>query len=991
MTNEISSDRPRSFAMTALLPWAVAGVVFVLYALTANFSLPTVLDWTTFLQQPPIPVRYAGYTYAPEFLLPVYYVVTTPLRWLPAASIPAALSLFSAACGALALGQLARAIQLLPHDRTRVQRERELNRHGQLTFPFAWLPAVIAPIIGALGLSMWEHGTNATPEMFDLLLFTYVLRTLLEYRVDQKDSRLYRAALVYGAAMTNNLAMIGFFPLFLVALVWTRKLAFFNLKFLARMAGCGLAGLLFYLVLPVISTFSEGHSFGFWEILSNNIMGQFWLLRGFPRQTLLLLSLTSLVPVFLMSIKWAGHSGDATQISNLITSIAFHLCHAVILIACLWVSLDPEFSPRVVGSRLWGGSGLSLAFLPLYLLAALNIGYYSGYLLLIFRPALERFRAAPPTPGLLAYALSALVLLALAATVAIQLHRNLPQVRISNGPLQSQFAAHLTGNLPDRGVIISDDPYHLFLLEHTLAQTGSGAGKTLLGSPWLPSPDYHQYLKQRYPDWDAPKLAPEQTEFFPNDLVRMLKQLERSNTVSYLHPSFGYYFESFVAMPAGLTFTLVRPQTNSLINPPLPVEVLGKNREFWATTGETLNRTLAPHIPQREETPEKMKFPASFYHKIGLRPHRNWFAQRLGALYSRSLVSWGVELQRANDYELAAAQFRLAKVLNPRNVVAEINLAFNEKFRSGVEITAELDRPRDEYFGESRTWDQLLNRYGPYDAPGIAIEQGYLYLQGNLLRQAATSFDRARQQAPNDVTSRLLLGQLHLTENLPDQTIRMVDEIRQIITRVPGLQTNLTDLFTLEAAAYLVKGQDETAQTIIDSNLAKAPDDFTLLASSCKAYADNRRYPKALALTERMIKVQPENVAAWINRGCFQVELTNYAGAIESFTTAMNLQTNNYRAQFYRAIAALRADNFGTAQQDYEAVQRQFPKEPGIFFGLGEIAYRRHDTNAAILNYEGYLANAPTNTPEAKVVSTRLNELQGITPPTTNAAAPTSK
>jgi UDP-galactopyranose mutase len=72
-------------------------------------------------------------------------------------------------------------------------------------------------------------------------------------------------------------------------------------------------------------------------------------------------------------------------------------------------------------------------------------------------------------------------------------------------------------------------------------------------------------------------------------------------------------------------------------------------------------------------------------------------------------------------------------------------------------------------------------------------------------------------------------------------------------------------------------------------------------------------------------------------------------------------------------------------------VQRQFPKEPGIFFGLGEIAYRRHDTNAAILNYEGYLANAPTNTPEAKVVSTRLNELQRITPPTTNAAAPTSK
>ena len=93
--------------------------------------------------------------------------------------------------------------------------------------------------------------------MFDLLLFAYVVRCLLEFRIDERESWLMRAAFVFGVGMTNNWAMIGFFPLFLVALVWIKGLSFFNLRFLARMSLCLLAGLSLYLLLPLVQSLSD--------------------------------------------------------------------------------------------------------------------------------------------------------------------------------------------------------------------------------------------------------------------------------------------------------------------------------------------------------------------------------------------------------------------------------------------------------------------------------------------------------------------------------------------------------------------------------------------------------------------------------------------------------------------------------------------------------------------------------------------------------------
>ena len=70
-----------------------------------------------------------------------------------------------------------------------------------------------------LQLSFWEHATAVTGAMIDLLLFAYVIRCLLEFRIDQDEAWLCRCALVYGAGMANDWAMVGYLPIFIAALV----------------------------------------------------------------------------------------------------------------------------------------------------------------------------------------------------------------------------------------------------------------------------------------------------------------------------------------------------------------------------------------------------------------------------------------------------------------------------------------------------------------------------------------------------------------------------------------------------------------------------------------------------------------------------------------------------------------------------------------------------------------------------------------------------
>ena len=185
--------------------------------------------------------------------------------------------------------------------------------------------------------------------MLDLLLFAYVIRCLLAYRSDTRESWLTRSALVYGIAATSNFGMIGFFPAYLLALIWIKGLSFFEFRFLARMFGWGAAGLTLYLLLPLLYAINDPSGLGFWRALRLPLVGEKGALLFPPLRSIALWAgLTSLLPLLLIGIRWPSTFGETSPVGAAVTALMFRGVHAAFLAAGIAFSYS---SKRPVVSR----------------------------------------------------------------------------------------------------------------------------------------------------------------------------------------------------------------------------------------------------------------------------------------------------------------------------------------------------------------------------------------------------------------------------------------------------------------------------------------------------------------------------------------------------------------------------------------------------------------------------------------------------------------
>jgi tetratricopeptide (TPR) repeat protein len=966
----------------AVLPWLVAAVAALFYLLTLN-------HWVCISSLLPV-ARTSGWIWQPSVTEPMYWLLTYPVRLLPAAAIPLVLNLFSVVCAALSLALLARSVALLPHDRTKEQRIREGSPFSLLSTPTAWVPPVLAVLVCGLQLTFWENATVASTEMLNLLLFAYVIRCLLEFRISGRESWLFRAALVYGAGMANNWAMIGFFPLFLAALIWIKRLSFFDGPFLGRMFVMGVAGLSLYLVLPAVSALGTGEV-TFWQALRGNLTTQkdYLMALVFNKDALIngdrplwVLGLPSLLPVLALSINWPSFMGDINKIGVTLTNLAFHLIQGVLLVVCLWVALDPQFSPRHYQPLL---AGYGILLLPFYYLGALSIGYFTGYFLLVFgvTPAGRlRFHKTYP-PFVNNCVIFVVLLLAVMAPVFLLWH-NFPQIRLTNGQQLRQYASLMAEKLPvGGGVVMSDDPRRLFLMQSALTQAAKNKDYVLLDTASLEWPTYYRFLKRKYPGrWDA--LLPNEVKQASSvDLQSLVFQLTQTNAVFYLHPSFGYYFEVLYPMAHGLVYQLNAYPTNDVLAPAPTPEIMAENEAFWTKADEQALRQVAMAM-----TPSRPMAQAGFLDRLAQKAHivveTNRDAATLGTFYSQALNFWGVEMQRLGQLSVAAAHFSRALELNPDNVVAEVNLECNRQLQSGQK-TVQISKTVEEKFGH-RNWDQIMRENGPFDEPTFCMAQGNAFLQGVNQHQAALEFERVRVLEPENLIARLNLAQIYFFNRIPDAALKVIDEIHSKGDALGINHTNAIQLLGIEIAAHLAKGDVKSAEASVQAALNKSPRDADLLATATKVYIDFGRYTNALNTTEQQLQIRPDDPAALFYKGNACLQLNLLAEAIGPLTKVLEMETNNfskahYLAQFMRAKAYLGLGKLKEAKQDYEILRTALPKEFPVYFDLGEIAYRERDTNAAVQYYMLYLLNAPTNlVDDLKKVHTRLAELKHGSP-----------
>ena len=979
MPQKNQSNPDRQFA-PRYLPWLLAMAMLAIYALTLN-------PWVTVANLMPV-AKVSGYLWQPDFYNPLMFLFTYPFRWLPPAKIPLALNIFSALCAAATLGLLARSVALLPHDRTEMERTRERSDFAYLTTRSAWLPPLLTVALLGLEFGFWENATSFTGESLNMLIFAIVIWLLLEFRRDERVGRLYLAAVIYGAGLTENWALVGFLPVFVIAILWLRGLEFFKLRFLLRMTLCGLAGMLFFLVLPVVGKMNGNFSMTFWELLKPAWQLDWQVIHALSnddvRQNLLIMSATTFLPVLVMAIRWSASFGDHSRMGTALTNYMFHGVHAVIFTVCVWVMFDSPFSPSQLS--------LGTPALTMYYFSALGVGYYCGYYLLVFGkkavPTRRSPRPRPALPGQLKFCIPVGYWGTYAAAVVVistLVSKNLPRIRAVNDNTLLQYAQLTEQSLPAGGGILLSDAEGIsssqqtrtLLMEAALTRSGRDREFLVVDTQSLNWAAYHRYLHKKSPQkWPLFVGDKDMGGVKPVTILSALSQLAKSNTICYLNPSFGYYFELFYEEPHGLIYQLKKLPEDTLIPPPLTANLIAENQNFWSQFAqhqlEPLQKTLIPRDPNFLPNNNIADWLLMHLHdQWDVNPN----ALLVASFYSRALDYWGVELQRTGQLTNAAECFVNAQKINSDNIAAAINLEFNRSLQAGTAAVIDPDRVTTDQFGKYRDWNSVMNANGPFDEPSFTFANSALLAKAGLMRQAIAPFDRVRQLAPDNLPARLWLAQLYLYNRLPDRALEALRDPLNHPDRFSLTESNSGELNLLAAAGYFQKNELPRGIELIDREVSRHPDDGVLLTSAAQAFFIRGLYTNALRIIDRRLAQTPEDPQWLFGKGFANLQLGRYDQAIAALTRVMAV-TNDPTARFNRALAYLKSDKLDQARADYLELQSTYTNSIQVAYGLGEVAWRRHDTNEAVQNYELYLANAPTNSAEVRTVRERLDQLQ---------------
>lgn len=955
MTTHVSSPS-RTEVPYRQLPWLIAGAFLLFYLVTMSKGAGLVGGTAGIT----VIGKITGWDWQPFLQFPLYYLVTLPFHVLPVSLQPIALNAFSALLAAGTLGLVARSVQLLPHDRTKDQRERERSRHGLLTGSAAWLPATAAAMMCGLQLLFWQNATNASVDMLNLFVLAWVIRELLEYRIDGRERRLVVLAFVYGLGVTSNAALIALFPFMLGALIWVMGRDFFRSPILLKLFTAGFGGLLLYLLLPALAVSSDKLELTFWEALRENLRTQKMVLQvGFNNRLFpLVMCLGSLFPLILIGVRWPSNFGDTSAAGSLLTRMTFRVLTLIYIAAALAMNFQLRHAEKAQ-------TDTGLSYHSLFLLSALVIGYSLGYLLVIFgkQPG-KSWQRATPLGALVGKVMVGLAWLILPFVAGGLIWQNHAQVRSLNVSPLYDYAANVARQLPaEPALILSDDNILLSLVADQLAGTGA-ADHWLLHTRSLSAPGYHRHLNRLSSgEWPVvPEQFVQQGTVADAYLVKSVADTATNRPVIYLHPSFGFYFEWFHPVERELVYDL-RRYTNTTVQVPVPeTAALEKQQQYlqgwW-------NETLGP-LSEKLNTGK-----ASIADNY------------LGQAQSRALNHWGTRLQQADRFADATPWFERATRLFTNNVSALINLEYNRHHLAGATNIFALSESTVSVWKNYRdNIHAALTLGGPIDEPGFCMGLGSLFAGGNLQRQAAQLFLRAEALTPNNLFARVQLARTYVQAQAPDRALTILQALRD-----DGATTGLNefaqiDLAMLEATALYGQGEVERANALLDGLAQRYPQQPAVFELQSQMYLNfATRSPDFIARAEQAVQryaalTAATNLVVKNNLGLLAFIKQDWTAAAAHYSAVLEKEPEAQATRFNRALAYLKAGQLDRAIEDYKLLEEKNPKAHIVHFGLGEIAERQSRPADALKHFGSYLELAPKGTTEYTNVVAQVEQLK---------------
>jgi len=936
------------------VPLQVTLVALVLYTLTVSRGVT--------LNSLPLTAKVAGWDSLPMTSQPLLWLLTLPLRLLPAGWAAPALNEFAAVCGALVLGLLARSLEMMDWDRPLALLGRRLRK----------LPIVLGCGVCGLEFNFWQESAAATGEMLQCLMFATAVFCLLQFRLNRNFRWLKLAALVWGAGMADNWMMIYSLPFFTVAALWLGGGKFLNRRSLLQLTVAGAAGFSIFFLLPLGQGLAPGSPWGFietWQVVLKtfkhllvNIYLLFWGMNQHRVTTLgaILFFLAPLLPCIYQNRDLGTF--DRLPVDQFQVWIHRALRLGLLLV-CLWLAFDPVIGPRQL---LLKQLGHTLPFLSLDFLLGLGAGFLVGNLLLaLHAKPVDIFR--PPNPLEWAFDRAATPFFAGLSVLVFAglLFRSTPAIALANRQPLEQFGAAALRCLPSGGgIVLSDDPQRLYVFEAAAAKSGHGGGDWLaVNSRLLPDPFYRRQLAARYPaDWLTNL---NQGVLNPLGMVKLVDGLARSHDVYYLHPSFNCLSDLFYNEPSGLVYRQKAYADKAINVPSEDPAALAGNRSFWDQ-----------QAPRLAALQQDCAWPAKAgLDSLGLKPVSADQTRTIAGWYAASLDDYGVRLQRAGSLDQAGKCFATALGLNPQNTAASLNQAVNTNLAAHAELSALAPDSLLAQLGNFPTMAWFIINCGPVDEPAFCTQLGAVCFSSGLERLAIQQFERAAVLAPSVVPPQMALIRLYTRYGYPEKAQTWIHRLRALIQSRPDNQTLDSELSVLEANLWLAQTNRAAASGVLQSLWDRHPDDRQISALVAKGELVVGAYTNALPLVRQLLADDPDNLDGLYMLAGISVKLGRFTDALPVIDRALTL-TNQPAYQLVRAEARLGAGQLAAAETDYLELHQRLPDNLSVCSGLAEIAWRRHDTNQARVWLEKGQASLPPNDPQRRWVTATLARLK---------------
>jgi len=346
----------------------------------------------------------------------------------------------------------------------------------------------------------------------------------------------------------------------------------------------------------------------------------------------------------------------------------------------------------------------------------------------------------------------------------------------------------------------------------------------------------------------------------------------------------------------------------------------------------------------------------------------------LAEWYSLSLEAWGVALQQQGRLNEARTRLEQALQLNTNNVSARISLACNTNLQSGLKPDlADVNKVAGQ-LGNLQRLSLVMNKCGPFDDPVYCYLLGCTYQKAGLLLQAVQQFERTWILAPGVPAPEFALAELYTQLQLPDRARPIINHLRDETKNLPANRTTDFDLALLEANFWMTQTNTANASSAFQSLLSRHPDDAEISQRVIQAYVAFGDYTNALQILNTRLAKSPDNVTDLNNKAAILFDSGNPTGAIPILDRVLAL-TNLPTARLNRASARLASHDDEAAEADFQELEKS-GLEPGrANYGLAMIARHRHDTNLTIHYLRLCLTNTPNETLFWRQASVQLQTL----------------